>query len=159
VYGDDQRLRVWLEAKPQAYVLAVSGKEYVWLGWQQRRVKTLLAALPEEGWAQLSAGDGAKGPRRYNWRWLPLADPIDPQWRRWLLVRRRMSDPTDLTAKVVLAPRRPPWRQSCRWRAPGGPLSAASKPPRGKSAWMTMRCAVGRAGTVISPSQYRPTRS
>ncbi len=27
VYGDDRRLRLWLEARPQAYVLAVSGKE------------------------------------------------------------------------------------------------------------------------------------
>jgi SRSO17 transposase len=27
VYGDDRRLRVWLEAQPQAHVLAVSGKE------------------------------------------------------------------------------------------------------------------------------------
>jgi len=104
VYGDDRRLRVWLETPPQASVLAVSGQEYVWLGWQQRRVKTLLAALPEEGWTQLSAGDGAKGPRWYNWRWLPLADPVDPHWRRWLLVRRRVSDPTDLTAYVVFAP-------------------------------------------------------
>ena len=47
VYGDDRRLRVWLEERAQAYVLAVSGKEYVWLGPQQRRVKTLLATLPE----------------------------------------------------------------------------------------------------------------
>src|ERR671915_867161 len=39
VYGDDRRLRMWLEGQPQAYVLAVSGKEYVWLGWQQRQIK------------------------------------------------------------------------------------------------------------------------
>jgi SRSO17 transposase len=35
VYGDDRRLRMWLEAQPQAYVLAVSGKEYVWLSCPQ----------------------------------------------------------------------------------------------------------------------------
>jgi SRSO17 transposase len=104
VYGDDRRLRVWLEAQPQAYVLAVSGKEYVWLGWQQRQVKTILAALPEDGWTRLSAGDGAKGPRWYDWRWLPLADPVDPQWRRWLLVRRSVSPPQELQAYVVFAP-------------------------------------------------------
>src|SRR5262249_17835618 len=28
VYGDDRRLRLWLEAQAHAYVLAVSGKEY-----------------------------------------------------------------------------------------------------------------------------------
>jgi SRSO17 transposase len=104
VYGDDRRLRVWLEAQPQAYVLAVSGKEYVWLGWQQRQVKTLLAALPADGWTRLSVGDGAKGPRRYDWRWLPLADPVDPQWRRWLLVRRSVSTPQELQAYAVFAP-------------------------------------------------------
>jgi SRSO17 transposase len=46
VYGNDRRLRLWLEARPQAYVLAVSGKEYVWVSGQQRQVKTILAALP-----------------------------------------------------------------------------------------------------------------
>ena len=104
VYGDDRRLRLWLEAQPQAYVLAVSGKEYVWLGWQQRQVKTILAALPEDGWTRLSAGDGSKGPRWYDWRWLLLADPVDPAWRRWLLVRRSVSDPTELRGYVVFAP-------------------------------------------------------
>jgi SRSO17 transposase len=103
VYGNDRRLRMWLEAQPQAYVLAVSGQEYVWLDWRQRQVKTILAALPEDGWTQLSAGDGTKGPRWYDWRWLPLADPVHPAWRRWLLVRRSLSMPTALTAYVVFA--------------------------------------------------------
>jgi SRSO17 transposase len=104
VYGDDRRLRMWLEEHDQAYVLAVSGKEYVWLGWQQRQVKTVLAALPADGWTRLSAGAGMKGPRWYDWYWLPLAAPLLPPWRRWLLVRRSVSDPTDLTAFVVFAP-------------------------------------------------------
>jgi len=104
VYGDDRRLRMWLETHERAYVLAVSGKEYVWLGWQQRQVKTVLAALPVDGWTRHSAGAGAKGPRWYDWYWLPLADPMQPTWRRWLLVRRSLSAPTDLTAFVVFAP-------------------------------------------------------
>jgi SRSO17 transposase len=104
VYGDDRRLRMWLEAQAHAYVLAVSGKEYVWLGWQQRQVKTVLANLPTDGWARHSAGMGAKGLRWDDWRWRPAADPMHPAWRRWLLVRRSVSDPTDLTAFVVFAP-------------------------------------------------------
>jgi SRSO17 transposase len=104
VYGDDRRLRMWLEDHPQAYVLAVSGKEYVWLGWRQRQVKTVFAALPEEGWTRLSAGEGTKGPRWYDWRWLPLAEPLEPGWCRWLLVRRSVSAPTELQAYVVFAP-------------------------------------------------------
>jgi SRSO17 transposase len=108
VYGGDRRLRVWLESQSQAYVLAVSGKEYVWLGGRQRRVNTILAALPEDGWSRLSAGDGAKGPRWYDWLWLPLADPLDPAWRRWLLVRRRVSAPKEMVAYVVFAPQETP---------------------------------------------------
>jgi SRSO17 transposase len=104
VYGHDRRLRRWLEAQPQAYVLAVSGQEYVWLGWQQRRVSTILAALPEEGWTRLSAGEGAKGPRWYDWRWLPLAEPLEPTWHRWLLIRRSISDSTEVRAYAVFAP-------------------------------------------------------
>jgi SRSO17 transposase len=33
-----------------------------------------------------------------------LADPIDPAWRRWLLLRRSVSDPTELRAYAVFAP-------------------------------------------------------
>jgi SRSO17 transposase len=93
-----------VEEQAQAYVLAVSGKEYVWLAGRQHRVKSILAALVTEGWSRLSAGDGAKGPRWYDWMWLPLAAPWQPAWRRWLLVRRSLSDPTELTAYGVLAP-------------------------------------------------------
>jgi SRSO17 transposase len=104
VYGNDRRLRVWLEAQPQAHVLAVSGKEYVGLDGRQRQVKTILAELPVEGWTRLSAGDGAQGPRWYDWRRLPLPEPLEPDWRRWLLIRRRVSDPQELQASVVFAP-------------------------------------------------------
>ena len=67
-------------------------------------MKTLVAALPPEGWTRLSARDGAKGPRGYDWRWLPLAEPQELGWRRWLRVRRRLSVPTELTASMVFAP-------------------------------------------------------
>ena len=52
----------------------------------------------------MRAGDGTKGPRWDDWRWLPLAAPCQPHWRRWLLVRRSRSDPTERTAYVVCAP-------------------------------------------------------
>jgi SRSO17 transposase len=104
VYGDDRRLRVWLEEQDHAYVLAVSGKEYVWRAGRQHQVKSVLAALGTEGWERLSAGAGAKGPRWYDWLWLPLAAPWQSDWRRWLLVRRSLSTPADLTAYVVFAP-------------------------------------------------------
>ena len=63
-----------------------------------------MATLPGVCWTRLSAGDGAKGPRWYDWHWLPLAKPSEPGWRRWLLVRRRVSTPTALQASVVFPP-------------------------------------------------------
>jgi SRSO17 transposase len=109
VYGDDRHLRMWLEAHEQAYVLAVSGKEYVNVAatWTQRRVSTLLQELrelPADRWQRLSAGDGAKGPRWYDWYRLPLVPPLQEGFERWCLVRRSLSDPDDLQAYVVFAP-------------------------------------------------------
>jgi SRSO17 transposase len=104
VYGDDRSLRIWLEEREQAYVLAVSGKDYVWIDWRQYQIKTLLAKLPTEGWQRLSAGAGAKGPRLYDWLLQPIGSALQEPGRRWLLVRRSMADPTELTAYVVFAP-------------------------------------------------------
>ena len=93
-----------MEEQAHASVLAVSGKADGWRAGRQHQVTSVLAALVTEGWERLSAGDGAKGPRWYDWMWLPLAAPGQPDWRRWLLVRRSLSDPTELTAYVVCAP-------------------------------------------------------
>jgi SRSO17 transposase len=124
VYGDDWRLRSWVEAQFLAYVLAVSGKAYVRLGGQPRQVNTLVAALPVEGGTRLRAGDEAKVPRCDDWRWMPLADPRDPQWRRWLLVRRRVSDLQEVTTYVVFAPHETPLEEvvqvaGARWTIEG----------------------------------------
>ena len=105
VYGDDRRLRLWLEG--QAPALCPGG---VGQGIRLARVATM--AGQKASWPpcrrtagrRLSAGDGAQGPRWYDWRWLPLTPPVEPGWCRWLLVRRSLSDATDLTAYVVFAP-------------------------------------------------------
>jgi SRSO17 transposase len=110
IYGDDRRLRMWLEAQEQAYVLAVSGKEYVNVAatWTQRRVSTLLKelqqAVPADAWQRLSAGEGEKGPRFSDWYRLPLVPPLQESYERWCLVRRSLSDPDELQAYVVFAP-------------------------------------------------------
>jgi SRSO17 transposase len=109
IYGDDRRLRMWLETQEQPVVLAVSGKEYLNVAatWTQRRVSTLLQELtdlPADAWQRLSAGDGEKGPRLYDWYRLPLVPPLQAGFARWCLVRRSLSDPTDLQAYVVFAP-------------------------------------------------------
>jgi SRSO17 transposase len=104
VYGDHRPLRQWLEGRRQAYVLAVSSNEYVWHGQQYQAVSTILAGLPADGWERVSAGAGSKGLRWYDWRRLELNDPQEQGFKRWLLVRRSISDPSDLTAYVTFAP-------------------------------------------------------
>ncbi len=57
--------------------------------------------LAEGDWIRLSAGEGTKGPRWFEWAYLELAN-LDPEdlgapaglgiWTRGLLVRRRLSD-------------------------------------------------------------------
>lgn len=103
IYGDDRALRQWLEAHRQAYVLAVSGKESVRLQHAQRRISTLLAALPVEGWERISAGMGSKGPRWYDWLRLEASAPQQGNWQRWVLIRR-LAEPTEVTAYRVYAP-------------------------------------------------------
>jgi SRSO17 transposase len=110
VYGDTRRLGMFLEDREQPYVLALSGKAYVWAGLRQHRVGEVLQALrrgellPEEGWKRLSAGEGSKGPRLYDWTRLPLNPPIQEGFERWLLVRRSIEDPEELSAYTVFAP-------------------------------------------------------
>jgi SRSO17 transposase len=71
VYGEHRPRRGgW---KPTHRPLAVSGQAYVGFGTPPRQVNALLASVPVEGWIRLRAGDGARGPRWDDWRWLPLA--------------------------------------------------------------------------------------
>ncbi len=129
VYGDTRRLGMFLEEKEQPYVLAVSGKAHVWSGFHQHRVSTLLDALREgelppeearEGWKRLSAGEGSKGPRLYDWLRLPLNPPLQEGFERWLLVRRSIEDQEELTAYTVFS------------RAEGTPLEALARAAGGR---------------------------
>src|ERR687897_1980902 len=110
VYGDSRRLGMFLEEREQPYVLAVSGKAYVWAGLRQHRVGEVLQALgrgellPEEGFRRISVGDGSKGPRLYDWARLPLNPPMHEGFERWLVVRRSIEDPEELSAYTVFAP-------------------------------------------------------
>ncbi len=105
VYGDVKYLRVWLEARPIGYVLAVSSKDTVWgPDWRQRRIGTYLADPPADGWERVSAGAGAKGPRDDDWARLPLSAPLVDGWCRWVVLRRSVADPTAITASVCFAP-------------------------------------------------------
>jgi SRSO17 transposase len=110
VYGDSRRLGMFLEEREQPYVLALSGKAHVRAGFYQHRVGTVLESLrqgellPEEGFRRISAGEGSKGPRLYDWLRLPLNPSLQEGFQRWLLVRRSIEDPEEISAYTVFAP-------------------------------------------------------
>jgi SRSO17 transposase len=79
VYGGDNRLRRWLEDHDVPHVLAVKRSESLWsLRLRQERAFRLAAQLPAGAWRQLSAGDGAKGPRVYAWARVPIRPLREP---------------------------------------------------------------------------------
>jgi SRSO17 transposase len=96
VYGGDARLRAWLEDQDLAYVLAVKATQPLWADHEQGPAelpaRQLVAGLPAGAWRRLSAGDGAKGPRVYDWARVGLTRPGWPGRGFWLLVRRRLAD-------------------------------------------------------------------
>jgi SRSO17 transposase len=105
VYGYDE-LRLWLEAQQKNYVLAVSETHQVWVQGRPQPVGLVAALLPDEAWVVLSAGEGSKGPRLYEWAWLQLPDETEAtsQRARWVLMRRSLSDRSERAYYRVYGP-------------------------------------------------------
>ena len=104
VYGNDGGLRRWLEARRRPYVLAVACSHAVWQDGVQVRVDTLVEQIPQAGWQRIDVGAGSKGPRLYDWACGRLPYESDDGWAQWLLLRRSVSDPTDLAFYRAFAP-------------------------------------------------------
>jgi SRSO17 transposase len=95
-YGDNPGLRDWLDEQDLNYVMAVSCDARFATPTGPRRADELAAWAPKRGWQRLSAGQGSKGHRLYDWL---LIDPgADEQ--HLLLVRRSISKPDQLASYV-----------------------------------------------------------
>src|SRR3954449_8277470 len=88
----------------KGYVLGVNGS-HPFNSWGDKppvagTAEEIARALPASAWARLSAGEGTKGPRLYDWAHLELADLEAAEcedgrtgsWTRGLLVRRSVAD-------------------------------------------------------------------
>lgn len=94
VYGYDE-LCLWLDEQQKSYVMAVPETYAVWVAGRQQPIGLLASLLPQEAWVVLSAGEGSKGPRLYEWAWLQLPEPSEAggERRRWILIRRSLAEP------------------------------------------------------------------
>jgi SRSO17 transposase len=109
VYGNNPGLRGWLEAGQHPYVLAVAGTHRVWVAGTAGEliaveVRALGASLPGRAWVRLTAGDGNKGPRLYDWACVPLPRLPTDGMAQWVLMRRSLADPRDLAYYRVYGP-------------------------------------------------------
>jgi SRSO17 transposase len=103
LYGADHQTRRLIEASGRGYVLAVTSAQRLGL----KPVADWLEDVPAKGWIRLSAGDGAKGPRLYDWAYLP--DGIAPAgWKSGLLIRRKNGQPHRFTFYLTWAPSETP---------------------------------------------------
>ena len=108
VYGSDRKLRLWLEREEIPHVLAVKTNEKLWAwtdkGPLQVRADRLASQVEEPGWIRCSAGDGAKGPRVYEWIAVDIRPLREPGKGHWLLVRRSVAKPEELAYYVCFGP-------------------------------------------------------
>ena len=109
LYGADSKVRRLLENRRQACVLATRSNHTLRFLEDDGLIKTDPAPLAEDldadAWSSLSAGEGAKGPRLYEWARLPIGFSKNNGFARWLLFRRSLSDPKALAYYFVHAPK------------------------------------------------------
>lgn len=122
VYGNDPDTRTWLEGRKLGYVLATSVNDArVQINLSTlRAIKDVVAGLPEHSWQRLSAGDGTKGARWYDWQRVELATIPCMGWRYALLMQRSITDPTVVKVHRCFYPERTPLATlvavaGCRW--------------------------------------------
>ena len=108
-YGQEWKFRRLVEELGLGYVVAVPKSQEITGGLQRRRIDAVIAEAPDEAWQKLSCGDGAKGPRVYDWAAARLPrnivfDADEPTHHRWVLARRSLSGPGQIAYYLAYAP-------------------------------------------------------
>jgi SRSO17 transposase len=106
IYGQVKYLRLWLEEHDLSYVLATRcNDDMLAPAHGYGRADALIAALPAQAWQRMSCGEGAHGPRVYDWARIAIRIAWKPERGHWLLARRSVADPTDIAYYVCYGPR------------------------------------------------------
>jgi SRSO17 transposase len=114
-YGQDSKFRLRLQQRRIGYVLAVPRSQKIPTEGGIARADTLAALAPNAAWKRRSAGDKVKGPRLYDWAVASLPDTgtADHGFTRWLLIRRSITNPSEL-AYLCYGPTDTPHEQLIR---------------------------------------------
>jgi SRSO17 transposase len=105
-YGQNPGLRSFLEEQDVAYVMATRRDDEVAVGpTTTRRIDQVVAAAREQDWQRVSCGDGAHGPRIYDWLRVAERRDVGASRRAWILARRSVSDPTEIAYYVCYGKR------------------------------------------------------
>jgi len=99
-YGDDGRIRMWLEEEGQEYVVAVSGKNYVTIEGEKKRISEIIEEAGSEGFDIISSGEGTKGERYYGWKKINIDGPWKEGFERCVLIRRSIDKSEETRAFV-----------------------------------------------------------
>jgi SRSO17 transposase len=103
VYGVGE-IEIMLRRAGKGYVLGVNASHPFssWIGKPEvaGTAEEIARGLDESAWQRLSAGEGTKGERLYDWAYCELADldaseyegPATGLWTRGLLIRRSITD-------------------------------------------------------------------
>ncbi|MFJ9633416.1 IS701 family transposase [Streptomyces sp. NPDC101175] len=107
-YGQERGFRRMLEEAGVGYVLAVPKSQQVKSPAGSWRIDHVLTGAPEDAWERISCGDGAKGPRVYDWAAVRLPTAQDnggtPAHHRWVLARRSLARPEEIAYHLAFAP-------------------------------------------------------
>jgi SRSO17 transposase len=91
-FGQNPRLRDWLQEQDIAYVMATRSDDEVPAGLHTfSPVKDMISRVRAGAWQRMSCGDGAHGPRVYDWAWTPIRSVVASGRRGWVLARRSIS--------------------------------------------------------------------
>lgn len=110
VYGSDYHLRRFLTERHIPYVLAVAPNNQIRMGLSEGfasvRMDEWFARKHSGRWYRLSAGWGSKGPRWFDWAWRKMDAQVPEGWQAWVVVRRSISNPTEVVYHRVCAPKK-----------------------------------------------------
>ena len=104
-YGYSKGWRYELEQADIFHVMATTSHDTVVTRQAlDHPVRDLIAALPRQKWKRRSCGDGAHGPRVYDWARAEVRPWHRPDRQHWVIARRSTTRPNEIAYYIAYAP-------------------------------------------------------